>query len=420
MKKILWITNVLLPDAEEKLGFPKSVVGGWMDGMLIKLKDDKDFTIAVASIAKINDFKKFEVNGVNYFILPIFKSPSKYSSSLYKYWIEINELYKPDLVHIHGTEYAHGLAMMNCLPQLKYVVSIQGLVSVYARYYFGGMSNKTILKFITLRDLLQGTLYAKQKDFVKRGVLESNYIKKASCVIGRTEWDKTHTYFINKNIKYYFCNESLRRNFYLSSKWSLEGMEKNSVFLSQAGYPIKGLVQVIKAVSLIIDEFPSLKVYVGGNKVVKGKGLVNFLKLTAYSRYVKYLIKKLSLEECVFFLGNLQEMQMIERYKKSNVFICPSSIENSPNSVGEAQLIGVPVLSSYVGGVQDMIIHNETGLLYRFEEYEMLAYNIKQIFENPDLALRLSLSGIKSAEKRHDSFANAQRTKEIYFKGLKI
>ena len=96
------------------------------------------------------------------------------------------------------------------------------------------------------------------------------------------------------------------------------------------------------------------------------------------------------------------------------MFICPSSIENSPNSLGEAQLLGVPTIASYVGGVPDMINHGKTGLLYRFEEIEMLAECIRRIFTDTTLAMNLSENGIKAAKKRHHQKENLNRMIEIY------
>src|SRR5690606_3430119 len=126
----------------------------------------------------------------------------------------------------------------------------------------------------------------------------------------------------------------------------------------------------------------------------------------------------LSKKEKVFnqiqFLGMLSEEQMIVEYQKAHVFICPSSIENSPNSIGEAQIIGTPVISSYVGGVPDMVEHGLTGLLYRFEEVEMLAMHIKSIFENDEKALQLSKYGIAAAEKRHNMETILHDTLEAY------
>ena len=41
-----------------------------------------------------------------------------------------------------------------------------------------------------------------------------------------------------------------------------------------------------------------------------------------------------------------------------------SYIENSPNSVGEAQMVGVPVVASRVGGTDSMVEHGKTGFMY--------------------------------------------------------
>lgn len=105
---------------------------------------------------------------------------------------------------------------------------------------------------------------------------------------------------------------------------------------------------------------------------------------------------------------------MADQYRMAHVFVCSSSIENSPNSLGEAQLIGCPVVASYVGGVPDMVDNNITGLLYRFEETEMLAAAICRIFNNDNLAEALSTREIETASKRHDGIKNANRMMEIY------
>ena len=105
---------------------------------------------------------------------------------------------------------------------------------------------------------------------------------------------------------------------------------------------------------------------------------------------------------------------MLNAYLKAHVFVCPSSIENSPNSLGEAQILGVPSIGSYVGGSPDMIAHNESGLLYRFEEYEMLAYHIMDIFNNDEKAKHLSKNSSIEASKRHDKKVNSERLIAIY------
>jgi glycosyltransferase involved in cell wall biosynthesis len=115
-----------------------------------------------------------------------------------------------------------------------------------------------------------------------------------------------------------------------------------------------------------------------------------------------------------FFTGPLSGKEMRQRYLNSNVFVCPSSIENSQNSVGEAQLLGVPCVASNVGGVSDMITDHETGLLYRFEEVEMLAQSVCQIFSDQALAKKLSKRGKMAASARHSQSVNSEKLNSIY------
>src|SRR5690606_22978530 len=122
-----------------------------------------------------------------------------------------------------------------------------------------------------------------------------------------------------------FCNEMLRSDFYSSKKWSITNCERHTIFLSQASYPLKGLHKVLEAMALLKDEFPTIKIKIGGHNNIKEDTFVDNLKLTGYGNFIKNKIRKLDLIDNVEFLGNLQEEQMINEYLKANVFICPSA-----------------------------------------------------------------------------------------------
>jgi glycosyltransferase involved in cell wall biosynthesis len=191
-------------------------------------------------------------------------------------------------------------------------------------------------------------------------------------------------------------------------------MIPNSIFLSQATYPIKGLHQVIQAVALLKKEFPDLTIRVAGQNITDTDGFWKKLKISGYGSYIRKLLKKYDLQKQINFTGILSEDEMVREYQNAHLFISPSSIENSSNSVGEAQLIGTPTIASYVGGIPDLIIHGKTGLLYQFEEVEMLAENIRIILTNNKLANHLSRNGIEAAAKRHNRQANLSQTIDIY------
>ena len=412
--KILWITNTIFPAPSKALGIVAPIGGGWMYGLANQIATTENLQLAVAATYTGAELKTFDIDGVIYYLLPG-HATTRYLKSHEPLWQQICNEFQPNVIHTHGTEFAHGLACMRACPSLNYVVSIQGLVSVIARYYYAGLSFSDLLKSITFRDIIRfDTLFQAKQKFVNRGLFEQEYIQKTSHVIGRTSWDYAHTKAINPSVNYHFCNETLRGGFYTSLKWDINYKTDFTIFLSQAGYPIKGMHQVLKAVGLLKKEFPLIKIRIAGDSIINTASLMDKIRLGGYGSYIIKLIKQLKLHEQVQFTGTLTESQMITEYLNAHLFICPSSIENSPNSLGEAQLLGVPVIAAFVGGTPDMVTHNETGLLYRFKEVEMLAEHIRNIFTNTTLALSLSKNSIHAAQERHHQTNNLQQMISIY------
>ena len=160
---------------------------------------------------------------------------------------------------------------------------------------------------------------------------------------------------------------------------------------------------------LILRYYPDTKVRIAGSDITKSATFNDLVHFTGYGLYIKRLIKKYHLQDKICFTGNLNAEEMKQEYLRSNVFVCPSSIENSPNSLGEAQILGVPCVASYVGGIPDMMRGNEDNL-YRFEEVEMLAEKVCRIFEKRDNQQLM----FRQASERHDRVRNAACLLEIY------
>mgnify|MGYP006382303437 CR=1 FL=1 len=128
--KVLWITNIIFPAPCEALGLPYYVFGGWMTSSLNALREKaSDLNFAVATVYAGKELKVLEKDDVIYYLLPSRKDNTKYNHSLEPFWAKIKDEYKPDVVHIHGTEYAHGLAYIRACGTQNVCVSIQGLVS---------------------------------------------------------------------------------------------------------------------------------------------------------------------------------------------------------------------------------------------------------------------------------------------------
>jgi len=366
--RILWISNILFPQLAIKLNNKYGVGGGWMSSLADEIKDK--VKLGVFSLYPQECYHK--IDDIEFFTAPVVEK---------NYWFNLLSEFKPDIIHIHGTEYPHTLLIKQYSNRIPCVASIQGLVSVYARYALGGLSLKEIYHSFTIKDILKSSSPIDiQKQFIKNGKAETKLIKELKYIIGRTHWDYSHVKAINSDIKYFTCNECIRDDFY-SGKWEYTNMRPHTIFCSNANVPLKGVHQVVKAMNIIKQRYPDVRLRIAGKKIIGKLSVKDSLRLSGYDNYLRHLITRYGLQDNITFLGSLSAAQMKEEFLRTNVFVLPSAIENSPNTLGEAQLLGTPVIASYVGGNMDMLPYPLNQLMYRFEEFELLAQRIMEVFE---------------------------------------
>ena len=405
--KVLWICNIMLPAIAKHLGRSHSFTGGWLTGLSEDLSKVESIELIVLFPTKEKDVRG-KVDGFSFYGF------DKVDCNNLFYDILKEE--KPDVIHVFGTEFKHSLDMVSSCEKLglldKVVINIQGLTSVIAKHYTSGLPNKIIYMY-TFRDLIKNdNIYNQMKKLKKRGDFEIKALKKVKHVIGRTDWDRACTSQINEKLNYHFCNETLRSVFY-KKLWNYDDCDKHSIFVSQASYPIKGFHFMLQAMPEILKKYPKTKLYVTGKSPFSRTGLSK-LKVSSYEKYIGQLINKYKLNNSVFFLGALNELEMCKQYLKSNVFISCSSIENSSNSIGEAMLLGVPTVSSDVGGVKNLMTHNVDGYMYQYDASYMLAYYICKVFSEPVYSTLLSKKAVCRAKKTHDRTINTSCLRNIY------
>ena len=411
--KILWITNCLLPSINDKLGITKGASGGWMEAAANNLL--KEFSnIELAVVSTWNKITSGSVDNLRFYTIPsdIYTRSENERKDI---WNNIVNDFNPDVVHIHGTEFSHGLSYLKDVGGDNIVISIQGLVSVIQRYMMADITSKDIWRNITVHEILTRSMLGLRKRFKQKGENEREYIRNARYVIGRTLWDRMHVKNINSGITYFHCNETLRSSFY-DAEWKYENCKPYTIFFSQATTPLKGFHILLKALPIIKKEFPDVKVRVAGGNIIRNGNFKMRLLQSTYGKILDKLINKYGLKDNVSFTGVINEKTMVQEYLNANAFVCSSSIENSSNSIGEAQILGVPCVCSYVGGTPSIVEDGKTGILYRFEEYEMLAHHIMEIFRNKELASAISKEARVVALERHNALKNTKETFEIYKK----
>ena len=413
--KVLWITYGMFPEVSQYLSGNTNVKGsgGWLLGAANGLKRYTEIELTIAIVSRsIKNRESFKGKYFNYELIPFGDGFDRYHHGYDSVWLDLKKSINPDIVHIHGIESTLALTYLKAVGSKNVVVSIQGIAGIISRYYYEGLSLSDILKNITLRDVLTlNPLTSYKKDFERRGIFEAETLSLAEHVIGRTSWDKVHVLAINQDLHYHFCNETLRDSFY-NKTWDYKTCRKHTIFASQGTASFKGIHYLLKALPLVQRKFPDTKLIIAGS-APDNSSLSSFRK-TGYQKYIDKLVKKLNIRNMVEYTGPLDSDKMVEAYLSANVFVCPSTIENSSNSVAEAQILGVPLVASYAGGIPDMIPNPQCGTLIRVGEYEMLAQAIIDVFmssENFDNTYVRQL-----AATRHSPKKNAEDTLAIYQK----
>lgn len=405
--RILWFTNVELNCIAEQLG-RTIVVGGWMNTMAIQLSENVETELFVACYTDKDEYWDKKAHDISFFSLN--------KNSGVEYCTKIISYVRPDVIHIWGTETSRSYYAIQAAEKVQMldhtVVSIQGLVSVYSRHYLDGVPAKLVYHKTVKEFIKNNNLYHASKVMEKQGKEEIFTLKKAKHCIGRTDWDYACAKQINPKIQYHFCNETLRPRFY-ESEWNYEECKKNTLFFSQSHYPIKGLHNILVSLSIVKQFYPDVKVRILGNNPIP-RNFLERLKQGTYERYITDLILNNQLEENIEWLGRLDEESMVREYLRANVFVCSSSIENSSNSIGEAMLIGTPVVAADVGGIKSLMKHNEEGILYQGTAPYMLADGIIRLFQDNKMASYMGANARKRALKTYNIGANFTQLVTIY------
>lgn len=400
--KILWLTGIVIPQASELINGPKVPFGGWVSQMIDKLSKKENLTIGVAMKSPTEKLLIKEKGNVTYYFLPQ-KKKNKFDVNKND-CLEVFNHFKPDLVHAEGSEQKYTNTFLT-LWKGKNVLSLQGVLNGYEPYEYGGLNLSKYIFSLNFKNIVFGALTIINKKFVfnKRLAIERDTIKKAKNILGRTTWDRANSYFYNPTAPYFHCSRILRPSFY-NIKQNENEVIKHSVFIGNSAQPRKGAHFVFEAIALLKEEFPDIKLYVTGNKYEKN--IKDWKSYFGYRSFLQRILKKLNLEDNIVFLGVLQEQEMAKQIAKMHVYVMGSVIENSPNTLGEAMIMGVPSITSYNGGVSDMASDGVEALHYRDNDPRMLAYQIKRILDDKELADTLSKNAILKANYTHNPEKN--------------
>jgi len=409
--KILWIVSFPLPVVSHLLGIDKIPFGGWVSTMLSQLESIEELHIAVAMKSPVKKLVKERIGKVDYYLLP---QSSTDRFDIYQEDCEfVLKDFDPDILQAEGTEGTHTMRFLKTWDGNN-LVSMQGILNGYEPYEYGHLPIADMLFSFNLKKVLMSiALIANKKlNFKQRVKKEIETISMAKNILGRTTWDRSHSYAINPQALYFFCPRILRKPFY-TTKWDINKKDTHTIFIGNSFQPRKGAHIVFRAVAQLKDEFSDIRIVIAGEKPMKNSWK-EWKKIIGYPAYLQNLAEELDIEKHITYTGVLQADSMAEQMSKAHVCVLSSIIENSPNTLGEAMMMGVPAISAYAGGVADMAKDGKEAIFYRDDDPQMLAYAIKRVFDSDELALALSKYGRIKALKTHDPITNRDLMLDIY------
>lgn len=271
----------------------------------------------------------------------------------------------PDIVHIHSFDYIHPfmIAFTNIfISKFKNLV-----ISTWGTDVIESQS-----KLITARGLFAKKLLLKQ---AKEITATSNYLASMTAKISPKN---SNIHIIPFGID---CMLFKRKN----------RNKKNSHL--KIGYikhltPKYGPDVLLKAFAIIFKYFENLKLVMVGHGEMEEE--------------LKKMAIRLGIRDSVEFTGYLQNEQIPAVLEKVDIFAMPSIIEAFGVAALEAQAMEIPVVASKVGGISEVVLDKETGILVEPKNVDQFASALKMLIENFKMRKNMGEAGRRFVVKNYN------------------
>jgi len=392
--KVLWFTDTASLYKKSLTTYNGS---GWIESLERIITSIDEIELGISFFHNDECFKSKQGN-TTYYPLPLYNTIlkrlhhtlfyNKCDNKEVEFFMKVVNDFQPDIIHIFGSEKSYGL--ITYYTKIPVVIHIQGILNPCINAYFAPGNNKF--------DLIKQYLFNPIKLFNSLKILkffsynakrELEILKNCKYFIGRTEWDKKVNLLYAPDAKYFYCSEALRNEFYEDFTWTKQQRNKINIVTTISKVPYKGFDLILKTANIL-------------------KKSTNFdftWDVFGINEY-KFWEKKLGIN-CksvnVFMKGITDSLTLAKKIKDADIYVHPSYIDNSPNSVCEAQILGTPVIATFVGGIPTLIENNKTGILVPTNDPIYLAAKIIELSKNENnICLNLSQNARLTALKRHN------------------
>jgi len=314
----------------------------------------------------------------------------------------VTRRFRPDIVHVHGTEHPLGLAALR-LP-FPAVATLQGIASAIERFVLEPVPDSEILRGLATRNFLRGDSYLHWSVRMKRAAAtERTVVGGLHHFMGQTSWDRNVLRVLNPSAKYYTCPRALQPDYY-RARWRGISGAGTTIFCTSGPAPYKGIETLLEGFALLRDAgYKGIRLRVAGR--IPGSILWPM---------VERIVRRRHLEGLVTWLGRLAAAELAAELAQASMFVLPSHIENESNALIEAMLIGLPCVAAAVGGVPSVLCDGEDGLLYNDSDPFSLAGSLACLLDEPALAVSLAAGAYDRARTGWSAEVAAHRVKAVY------
>ena len=370
--RILWF-EVTEPQRYRNGSF---VIAGWQDS-LESIVRTENLELVVAFEDKTGKLKAKKDGAVTY--VPI-STKMSLAGRIKSHWSRIPlaeilvkkmppiiEEYKPDLIQVFGTEWPFGL--ISKYTNIPTVVHIQGSMVPYNNAMFPpGYSLFTQIWYLfpNIKKMLKAVLeYKKSKS---REYIEREIWKATKYYMGRTEWDRSLVNIMHKDAAYFHVEEALRPQFTQNEKKWLPTQNKKWTLVSTGCSSFwKGPDVLLKTANILKNSGVDFEWLVAGNMPPELKMVVERKEKQRYR------------DNNVRFLGFIGADDLKKLLLSSSCYVHTAYIENSPNSICEAQMLGVPIVATNVGGISTLVNGYDNACLVPANDPWQMADGIMEI-----------------------------------------
>lgn len=396
--KVLWFSNCKITGKSKDIGC------SWIGSLESEISKISDIELGITFNTKDPDSTKFIIRNTTYFPVKIDPIKSNFrrfytrimhkmeDENLLEQYSEIIDHFKPDVIHIFGTESDYGLIVSRT--NVPCVIHIQGNLILNDIKWFIALNPIDMLKYSKKWLLIKG--HGLLHDYFvnkKAADREKKIFRECKNFMGRTDWDRRISSVLSPGSRYFHCDEIIRPAFY-QNEWHPKTTDSDYVIVSTIRNNVyKGLETIMECKMILNQAFPEY------NIVWKIAGLLEEYEI-AY--LVERKFKTKFKDNGIQLLGPVQENELVDLLLSADLYVHPSHMENSPNSVCEAMLLGMPVITTVTGGTPNLLTDKKEGLLIQDGDPYSLAGSILELVRKREFGNELGANARVRAMKRHD------------------